>query len=539
MTGDTNFIRVQPANVRDNDESCPQQLALMTHPAVTRETAVPRRSRLRTTSSLNALRAVLDLIEFDHLPPDAALARWRDSAGHRCHPGLAAWTAEAVRNYLIAAETIDAASGMAENPAFEPVTRDWARRRTVRNGDVPLVHEETVMGRRHAGPEIRELRLIRTSSVANRARDEAEIALAAGVLADARPVLGSSRGKPYVLGRPAPVRRVRIVEIGCADGSHNVLFDDSPQAARDKYRRDAEKRVHAVSAGGEYRPGNNCGRCVVVDLCPAVPVRPGLLGISAPAGTRRSWSISTGRAYRICPARSHFADLFLPRDRQTENSGAPTRGNAVHAFIEERHRRTPAQACRSDEAPTTREGWRAGTHSVTGFEARLGIQMIGDHALVCPLGRLHENADILPERYVVAYDPSADVVVIAKTDLVYRAADSWVLRETKTTARSLNDGDLLDRIPQLALGLVLSAEGVLPGGRGGCRVELERLTSTGPVVSVLDATDPELVERARRIVTAYAEQWREDELFPTRPGKECKGCGFVRWCPDAPKGAAP
>ncbi|MFC0038380.1 PD-(D/E)XK nuclease family protein [Actinomadura rayongensis] len=408
----------------------------------------------------------------------------------------------------------------------------------MRNGDVATLHEETVTGRRHAGPEIRELRLVRISSVAHRARDEAEIAVAAGVLADARPVLGSSWGKPYVLGRPSPVRRVRIVEIGCADGSHNVLFDDSPQAAREKYRNDAEKRVHEVSAGGEYRPGNKCGRCDVVDLCPAVPARPGLLGIADPPGPRRSWSITTARSYRTCPARSHFEDLFLPRDRPAENTEATERGNAVHAFIEERHRRSPARACRSDEAPTTREGWRAGAHSVTGIEARLGIQMIGDHALVCPLRHVHENAEVLPERHVVVYDPSADVAVIAKTDLVYRAADSWVLRETKT-ARRLKDGDLLAQFPQLALGLVLSAAGVLPGGNGGCRVELERLTGTGPVVSVLDATDPELVERARQVVTAYAQQWREDELFPTRPGKHCKGCGFVRWCPDAPKGATP
>ncbi|MFB7272106.1 PD-(D/E)XK nuclease family protein [Streptomyces sp. NPDC056244] len=483
---------------------------------------------------------VLDLIEFDRLSLEEALTKWRHDSRRRPHPGLVQWTEHAVRGYLAA---------VAESAPLAPVSRQWARQRTDLEDGVPVVHEETVTGRRYEGDGIRELRIPRIKSVDRRSggRTEgelAETALAAAVLADARPVL-SSRWKPeqrLTLGRFTPTAHVRVVEIGCVDASRNILFEGTPEEAHHRYVRTADERVRAVKAGGGYHPGQECGTCELVDVCPAVPSRPGFLGVDSPPAQRRSWSMTTARTYRTCPARAHFRDLFLPGADAAEDSAATVRGQAVHAAIEELHGRSPVRACVSTDAPATSERWRVGRWEVSGFQARLGTQMVGDHALVCPLDGLPGDAQVYPERSLVVHDPEADVVVVAKTDLLYRRTDTWFLRETKTI-RSLDESDPLVIYPQLALALLLAREGAVPGttedGATGCRVELERLTGSGPVVTELDGDDGELLAQARQIVTDHATPWHADEEYVANPGKHCETCPFSQWCPDrAGKSAA-
>ncbi|MEV8289269.1 PD-(D/E)XK nuclease family protein [Streptomyces niveus] len=439
-------------------------------------------------------------------------------------------------------------AAVAGSEPLTPVSRDWARQRTDLEDEVPVVHEETVTGRRYEGDGIRELRIPRFKSVAGRSGDLtqgewAETALAAAVLADARPVL-SPRWKSQqrlTLGRFTPVTHIRVVEIGCVDASRNVLFEGTPEEAHHRYVRMAEARVRAVKAGGDYLPGQGCGACELVDICPAVPSRPGFLGVDSPPARRRSWSMTTARDYRTCPARAHLKDLFLPRAEAAENTPAIVRGQAVHTAIEELHSRSPVRACASTDAPATPEHWRAGRWEVTGFQARLGTQMVGDHALVCPLHELPGDAQVYPERSLVVHDPDADVVVVAKTDLLYRRTDTWFLRETKTV-RSLDESDPLLAYPQLALALLLAHEGAVPGtteeGTTGCRVELERLTGSGPVLTELDGDDGELLAQARRIVTEHATHWHADEEYVARPGKHCETCPVIQWCPSRPEKSA-
>lgn len=386
--------------------------------------------------------------------------------------------------------------------------------------------------RRYAGHGVRELRVVRTGSVKDRPLDEAEIAVAVGVLAGGRPVLSSRwERNPFRLGGLGPVRLVRLVEIGCADASHRILFEGTPEEAYARYDPGVEALIDKVIAGGSYRPGESCGRCDAVATCPEVPSRPGFLGVSGSALPRRSWSVTTGRDYRKCPARAHLEDLFLPKEVKAENKEAVIRGQAVHAWIESRHRRTPQQPCVPDDVPGPSHAWQIGGWAVTGLQARLGIQMIGDHALVCPLRDQPNDAEIHPERPIVVYDPDADVVVIAKADLLYRVADRWTLRETKTT-RALSEGDLLGTYPQLALAVLLARAGVLPGS-GDSRVELERLTSSGPVVTEVDVEAPDVVARAQGVLKTYITAWHADLRYPTRAGKACEDCPFTRWCPDA------
>ncbi|MFE0421068.1 PD-(D/E)XK nuclease family protein [Streptomyces sp. NPDC058953] len=506
-------------------------------PGMSRVVEGPVSRRPSKASALGPLYAVLDLIEFDQVPLDEALTKWRHDPNRRPpHPGLVQWTEHAVRGYLAA---------VAGSAPLAPVSRQWARQRTDLEDDVPVVHEETVTGRRYEGDGIRELRIPRIRSVDRGPGDptdgeRAATALAAAVLADARPVL-SSRWKPQqqlTLGRFTPAAHIRVVEIGCVDASRNVLFEGTPAEAYQLYVRTADERVRTVKEGGGYHPGQDCGTCELVDICPAVPSRPGFLGVDSPPTRRRSWSMTTARAYRTCPARAYLQGLFLPRADAAENTAATVRGQAVHTAIEELHSRSPVRACASTDAPATPEHWRAGSWEVSGFQARLGTQMVGDHALVCPLHGLPGDAQVYPERSLVVHDPEADVVVVAKTDLLYRRMDTWFLRETKTT-RSLDETDPLVTYPQLALALLLAHEGAVPGtteGRTtGCRVELERLTGSGPVLTEVDGEDDEdgeLLSQARQIVTDYATPWHADEEYVASPGKHCETCPVIRWCPD-------
>lgn len=525
------LVRIKPANVRGIGSRCPQRLAAQIRPGPPR----PRRStsiRPLVSWAPGPLHEVLNLVEFKRLAPEDALATWRSAPGRPVHPALVRWTEHAVHGYLAAAAALPAPAGSPSDATLEPVSRLWARQRGPLKPGAPDMYEEMVDDRRYTGHGVRELRILRTDSVENLPRDDAEIAMAVGVLASARPVLTSQWDrKPLRLGPFEPARLVRLVEIGCTDSSHRVLFEGTPTEAYARYDSAVEAHVDRIIAGDSYRPGKDCGRCDAVATCPAIPSAPGLLGVSGSGLPRRSWSMTTGRTHRRCPARAHLESLFLPRDEPAEDTDAIVRGKAVHAWIESRHRRTPQRPCEPDDVPGPPEAWQYEGWSLSGLQARLGIQMIGDHSLVCPLRERPEDVEVQPERTVAVYDPDADTVVVAKTDLLYRVGGRWTLRETKTK-RVPDEGDLLDQFPQLALAVLLARAGALPGN-GDCAVEMERLTASGPVVTGIDTAAPDVVARARSVLEPYVTPWHADARYPAKAGKACEDCPFTRWCPDA------
>ncbi|MFD9702117.1 PD-(D/E)XK nuclease family protein [Lentzea sp. NPDC059081] len=486
----------------------------------------------RQAGATTALGKVLDHVEHDGLPVTEAVTRWRKHADRPPPPMLVGWVTKAVRYYLTACAEIVWAEELPGESKLAPVSRNWGRRRRVESDGGEVVHEEVVSGRRFEGEGVRELRLLRTRSVRDRARDEAEIALAAGVVASASVVLSGMWDRRALTLRPALApHRVRVVEIGCSDGSHNVLFEGTSQEAHEKYQRDAESLVSEAASGTEYLPGSDCGGCDLVGQCPAVPVRPGLLGVDGGGLSRRSWSLSSGRSFDDCPARLVAERLFLPRERATEDSDHTRRGQAVHGWLEDLHRRVPARACAADETPPTPDAWSAGRWSVSGEQARLGVQMIADHSLTCALRGPAGDVEAHPERPVVVFDPKANVVVVAKTDLLCRSGDVWKVRETKTVS-VLDESDLMTQFPQLALAVVLSAEDGLRAG-DHVRVELERLSATGPVVTELDVDDPEVVAAARSVVQARVGAWHASPALTAKPGRVCKTCPFTQWCPES------
>ncbi|MBE1537081.1 PD-(D/E)XK nuclease family protein [Actinomadura algeriensis] len=533
-------LRFSPSSVA-RPGGCPRYRALKARPARSRANGRHRKARSRETYGLGPLGKVLDLVEFDGLDVEAALTRWRNGRGRDTHPALVRWTEHAVGRYLDS--LVAPTDGTGKGLALQPVSRTWARRPDRPLGGLPEPHEEIVYGRRYAGDGVRELRFTRFREVKDRERDEAEIALAAAVLAAGGPVLSDpwSSG-PLLIGRYERPERVRVIEVGCLDGSSRELFDDVPDTAFAAYEEHARERVLEVATGEALHPGPDCGRCPIVASCPAVPSVPGLLGVDDDTGPRRIWSVTTSRRYGQCAPIPYFHDLNLPRDTVKEESESTARGRLVHAEIEARHDRVPLRACAADdpvtgsaESDADKPTIKSGTD---GLETRLRHQMLGDHSLVCPMRHVGFDADVefVPEHQVVVHDPSADVVVIAKVDLLYRIGGIWRLRETKTNRR-VYEGDLLKRYEQIALAVLLSAEGALPSGSGGCRVELERLTATGPILTEFDVNEPEPVRAAREVVRSSVAGWHSDETLATSPGKACRGCGFSRWCPDAATGA--
>ncbi|MEV4173835.1 PD-(D/E)XK nuclease family protein [Nonomuraea sp. NPDC049709] len=517
ITGDEKLLRFRPSIAVAHKRSCPLRLALKVRPDLVRDRPLYRD---RPDYNMGPFHNVLDHMELDRKPENLALSHGLQS-GKSVHPALARWTEHAVRQYQTSVKDL---------AHLEPVSRDWVRRLDSPHGGIPLVHEETVTGRRFEKDGVRELRILRMGSVERRARNEVEIALAAAVLAEGRPALSKLWKKgPATLGRLERPHQVRVIEIGCLDATANVLFEDNPEAAIDKYHREAEGLLGAVAAGSERRPGNDCAECPLIDMCPAVPSREGLLGISDASKPLRAWSLTTTRQHRKCGPIPYFYDLKLPPDRSAERSPEVERGVAVHKWIEAKHLRSPRQACRADDVPDLTREERFADDAL---QAKLGMRMIGDHSLVCPLREAGREAEVHSEHQVVVYDPAAHVVVIAKVDLLYLTAGVWRLRETKTS-RYPFEGDLLKGFPQVALAIVLSAEGVLGGGNVGCRVELERLTANGPVLTEFDVHDPEVVAEARMVVRLEAAGWHADTARATKAGKECQTCAFTRWCPDA------
>lgn len=528
MSGDPNLLRFRPSHVRADARRCPQRLAMKVRPSLVPVESVPRHRARPSTYALAPVEKVLDRRAFDGLDDEAALAAWKESEARRHHNAHTRWVEHATLNYLRGEREID--SGLhADGVTVEPVSRRWARTRSLTVGGTPIRHEETVTGRRFDGPGIRELRLLRYGSVEDRASDAAEVGLAAGVVAGARRVLsGTWEAGGYRLGAHRPVERIRIVEIGLLDGSHRVLFDGTGPAAHAAYTSDTEARLWRTASGGEYLPGDDCGTCPLLGRCPAVTSVPGLLGVAEPGAHRKTWSVSTARSYERCPAPVHLSDLRLPKQKESEETPATMRGRAVHDWIEAQHRRTPIRACLPHDTDGEHDVLEG--RNLPANEATLAVQMAGDHSLTCPLATSSQVLDVHPEKTVVVFDPTADVLVIAKVDLLYRTEAGWALRETKT-ARRADEGGLLERHPQMALGVLLSAHGALPGGPGGCRVELERLTVTGPVLKEFAVGDPVIIARARLAIASLVEGWLKDTTYKERPGQACATCSFARWCP--------
>lgn len=427
------------------------------------------------------------------------------------HDGLQVWTKHALAKYS------EAFSDDHADPLIE-VPVPWVYRYQPPSGDPRGAREYKlkVWGRclRSADEKVRELRLP-VHRLQTQEPPAGFVAMAALVLAE---------------GTPGPLpARVRIVEFATLDARVRVLFDGTREEALACYREHGPAALATILDSQEYRPGPACARCPFLSVCPALRQAAGLLGVGAARRPRRTWSVTNGRSYRACPARDHMRRLHLPAADAIERDPAAQRGRALHAYLAERHGGVlrPCTAAVPDH-------WVPDGFDLPENERLLGVRLLRGHAAVCPLRRTRDATDVRTEPRVVRHDTTADVIVIAEPDLLYRDGSSWVWRETKTSAsdRPLR-GSLLECYPQAALAVLLLARGALGGTPGGCRVELEILRPGGADLETIDPFASATQMAAKQIVRELVAQWHLDDHYAATPGRSCRRCEMARWCPSS------
>jgi hypothetical protein len=475
------------------------------------------------------------------------------TSGAPAHAGARTWAIHALTSYLEADEYL-----RDDLPGLRPA----GSRAVLYKSPDGEVKEIDVWGLWLRDPQagIVELRMLRQRSIDDVApRDPAVVGVAAKIAADGQPYeVDVKRWRPFLgMSDPGgPVQRVRVVDIGLADASYDVLFDGTVEEARELYKATAAPVVPAVLAGGGYSPGRQCDGCFIIEGCPVMPRRPGMLGVVGLATHRRYLTHTRLRDYEICPARYWLADeAGVPR-APYESTSASRRGVLVHSALEWLHSRGTGAACTAADIEASADALPEVAAAIGALpdEWREVASYLRHHLDSCPFA--HDVDWVQPEPSIVAFDNEADVVVTARPDLVTGVGGKVVWRETKTTAVAPVDDELLllEQFPQLALGLVLVASGVVPTQADGLVevaglgdtdvvvpgvVELEVLTPTGGRLVSYSTTDAATLLRARVLLSSRVDPWLRDTAFEAQPGQQCGWCPVQEWCrPDLASSAA-
>lgn len=427
----------------------------------------------------------------------------------RVHEGVRAWISHAVAAYVEACPMEPSADGS----PLQAVSPWLYRYHFPQDAAGPVRKLELKAWARYyasADGEVRELRLI-VNRLGRRTRSDRERAVAAMIAAEGEP-------------SPRP-RSVRVREVGLLEAKSRVVYEGDHDEAVALYRKFGAPAVSQSLRTDEYRVGSACIKCHFTGACPVLPHADGLTGMSNRLRPRRSWSVTNGRSYVLCPARDHFHRLNLPTEDGLQYSADAERGRAIHDFLARRH--TAGLSCPS-HVP---EGWVPEGYDLSEDDRMLGVQLLRHHAEVCPLGHA-TAADMRIEQEWFFEDRHANVLVVAKPDLLYRDGGGWVWREVKSHRTSWSrQGSLLADVPQLALAVLILHRGDLGGTRRLSRAELETLRPGGADLEIVDPHDPATIAEARRVVHEMIAPWHADDVFAAAPGPHCGRCDVARWCP--------
>ncbi|MCM6774509.1 PD-(D/E)XK nuclease family protein [Nocardia sp. CDC159] len=521
MTGEPDLIRIGTLTGEDDEFGCPSQKSVKVRPKIRPLVRPTRSNESLETFGMGPFMTAVNQIEFSGAAPEKAKEALY-SATPPLHPGLMQFTLHAIDNY--AWPTADDGE-----TCLRPVAKLWA----VQNVTTQT-WEMYAWGRRYesADKTYREFRFLRFSAAGERERDRTQIAIAAYTSAfGVEAPWPAPWYEPMKLAHGSPeVERVRIIEYGLADGTMATLFDGTTAEAGEYFRAHGRHQIVDIASGTDRRPGSVCTGCKQLSGCDTLPRIPGLLGVTAQRAPLRKVSISDLRYYEQCPAQAHLRSLSLPT--AYEYSEEAELGQAVHHWLERGH---GGRTCTVMTPPADSAEWSSGKWTVRGEQAGVGRQMIAHHRSVCALECVPTIGEIQLEPRLTFHDTAARAIVIAKPDMLYLDEGAWIWREIKTTQKSrwFHD-DILEEFPQLALGLLILAEGALGGAMTGSRVELEVLRPSGSEIVLVDPSDPERVATARAVVRRMSESWRVDDVFEARPGRTCQWCPVSRWCPSFP-----
>ncbi len=504
VSGDSGLIKVSVGMLGPARYRCPARDALSARPRFRAETPVPRKPELLESFTNGPFMDVLDLVEHQGVSFEEALTKLEKRP---VHDSVRSWTRHAVEGYQSA---FPAGDGMT------PCRQRWVYEKALRQPDQRGARQYriSVWGRcyRSTDGKRREVRLP-ANRLEGRARTDAEIAVAALVLAE---------GGPDV-----PPEHIAIRQFGMLEGRSATLFDGSRQAANDLYEVSGRTALADLVDAGEpveYRPGAACADCPFSAVCPALRRTPGLLGVRERRRPRRSWSPTSARNHGECPARDYGRRQRLPVDPLIERGPAAERGRAVHRYLEHRHGRaaTPCETRVPDD-------WVPPGFDLTPEDHALGAVLLRHHAVVCPARHTREAEDLRVEPDLVFEDTDADTVVLAKPDLLYHDGTTWVWREVKTSASGRRGTrPWIEQYPQLALATVLAAHGEFGLGIG--RVELEILRPAGADLYTFDPGTPEVLGQAETVLRESFGRWQADDRFDPVPDRHCARCEVRRWC---------
>ncbi|MFD5186607.1 PD-(D/E)XK nuclease family protein [Streptomyces sp. NPDC058357] len=525
--GDSSLLRISASLVRPDPSGCPRGRALRSRPLVQNPGHPP--TKPVQDFSFKPFFDLLDSVEHRGRSLDEAAG---DPANFRkCTPVHATWAREAARRYLAVRAELETTRSAAGHTPLQAVAPAWvAGSKRLKQPDARGVtqYERTVWGRAYASANelVREIWIPSLGTV-KRDRPPVEIAAAAHVLLRGLPSR-TPFGEPSspLPGSHIRPQRVRVIGIGLSDGSTAVLADWTAEETERRFRdTEVAATMAELADATETRPGGDCVRCVALPDCEAVPRAPGLLGVEGAARKRRSLSVSDLRAYEDCAERYHAVRVLRLRDARTEST-AIRRGRAVDAWLNNRHADPDRLPCRAVPLPAELPG-------LADDEQSEALAMLRRHRTHCPLDGLAGHETVQPQRRVVAYDPHADVVLVADCDLVHTDRGGIVVRETKTTTGNYtHPAGLMRQYPQLALAVLLVEQGVLGGDTRRSRVELEVLRPDGVRLEELDPHDPRTANRARTVLRELTADWAADHVFRAAPAPEtnCGSCEVHRWC---------
>lgn len=548
-SGDIRLVRTNLGAARLDSRDCPTKRSSDARPMLTADPEPSELVEKLQDFTLKVFMDALDLIEHEHKDPEWVFGElWRTKGTFKlfrrreAHPLMLSWSTEAVRRYLAARVADQHTRKTLGLPLTVPVRDTWVVGKDpgpvdARGADT---YEMTAWGRRYAALDgsARELWLL-SFGAAKEDRPEGERAVAAYVAAQGRPA-GRGWRRRYTpvpfdtlpQHRTALPEQVRVIEFGCGDGEHIELLDWNRQEAQQNFTADGWPALRQAIDGTGTRPGTGCIDCKALSGCEALPRSPELLSIAPPERPRgrRSVSITDLRAYRDCPAKYHATRQLKLRSSKIE-SPEVRRGRVVDAVLNQRHGSAPYQVCDALRGPADPASWGAGGLHLSGKEALDGAAMLEQHVFYCPLDGLAAKEEVRVQYQAVCYDPELDLVLIATPDLLHTRRGGWIWRETKTASRYLYEGErLLQSYPQLALGVLMLAAGVLGGEVARSRVELELLHTDDVTFEELDPSRPGTVDEAREVIAQLVLPWARDEDYPTDPGRHCGNCEVLEWC---------
>jgi hypothetical protein len=385
--------------------------------------------------------------------------------------------------------------------------------------------------------KIREFRALKFSKAGLTILNPVRAGVIARILADgvphSEPSWSSPRDPIYnVLQAP---QLIRIRELGALDASQAIVLSESVENARKLFEEKSLPVVIKIIKGGNQNVGPNCRSCRANTMCPTLPNRPGLLGITAYAAWPKAYSPSKFHTYRRCPRQYFLQDELGLRAKQESSNSAQQRGLLVHAWLEEAHKRV--KTCAIHDLPTeSKLGQIAEILGWNKDEAEIALPYLAQHQITCPI---NSSSKVATEITIEALDTDADVTVSTRPDILFKNGVDLVWRETKTVSSSKDlDQDIYFNIyPQLPLAIRLMVEDCLPknvleefGEFKNKRVELELISPEECKTYIWNCEDEQVRLFAWSQLAEQVDTWASDTLFAPSTNPPCNWCKVSQWC---------